>query len=105
MSIEICDLVVTYKGHLAVDGLTLSVPKGSCFGLLGPNGAGKSSTIRCVATTQSPTSGSITVAGHDTRADPREVRRQLGGMMGIIFNPGKGPSPLDVGVVDEDGGP
>lgn len=59
-------------------GLSLTVPTGSCFGLLGPNGAGKSSTIRCIATTQTPTSGTIRVGGHDVAAAPAEVRRLLG---------------------------
>lgn len=78
MSIEISDLTIRYGGALAVSGLTLTVPTGACFGLLGPNGAGKSSTIRCVATTQAPTSGRILVGGHDVASDPAAVRRLLG---------------------------
>jgi ABC-2 type transport system ATP-binding protein len=78
MSIEIRDLVVRYAGHTAVDGLSLSVPEGSCFGLLGPNGAGKSSTIRCIATVQAATSGMITVGGHDVAKAPDAVRALLG---------------------------
>lgn len=78
LSIEITDLHIRYGDAFAVRGLTLSVPTGSCFGLLGPNGAGKSSTIRCIATTQVPTSGSIRVGGLDVATAPAEVRRQLG---------------------------
>jgi ABC-type glutathione transport system ATPase component len=41
------DLVKVYGGrHLAVNGMSLRVSDGECFGLLGPNGAGKTTTIR-----------------------------------------------------------
>lgn len=78
MSIEITALDVRYANITAVEGLTLSVPEGSMFGLLGPNGAGKSSTIRCIATTQSPSAGRILVGGHDTVREADAVRRLLG---------------------------
>ena len=45
-AIEIRDLHKLYGSKAAVDGLSLSVPRGSFFGFLGPNGAGKSTTIR-----------------------------------------------------------
>jgi ABC-type multidrug transport system ATPase subunit len=64
-------------GTQALDGVSLSIDKG-LFGLLGPNGAGKSSLMRIVATLQLPTTGSVTFAGIDARADPRRVRRRLG---------------------------
>ncbi len=78
MSIELTDLHVRYGHTFAVKGLTLTVPTGSCFGLLGPNGAGKSSTIRCVATTQAPSSGRIMVGGYDVSAAGADVRALLG---------------------------
>lgn len=78
MAIEVSNLVVRYGGSVAVDGLTLSIPKGANFGLLGPNGAGKSSTIRCIAGVQAPASGTISVGGHDVAKDPAAVRRLLG---------------------------
>ena len=78
MAIEITDLHVRYGSQTAVTGLSLHIPEGTMFGLLGPNGAGKSSTIRCVATTQTPTSGTIRVGGHDTVRATAEVRRLLG---------------------------
>jgi ABC-2 type transport system ATP-binding protein len=76
--IEIEDLRVDYGTQRAVDGLWLRVEEGSMFGLLGPNGAGKSSTIRCIATVQQPTSGTIRVGGHDASKEPEAVRRLLG---------------------------
>lgn len=78
MAIQIEDLRVQYGGQTAVDGLWLTIPEGSMFGLLGPNGAGKSSTIRCIATTQLPHSGTIRVGGYDVSRAPEEVRRLLG---------------------------
>jgi ABC-2 type transport system ATP-binding protein len=78
MSIEIHELHVRYGAQQAVRGLSLSVPEGSMFGLLGPNGAGKSSTIRCIATTQAPSSGRILVGGHDIATHGAKVRELLG---------------------------
>ncbi len=62
----------------AVDGLTLSVPRGSIFGLLGPNGAGKSTTLKMLTTLLPPSAGSARVAGLDVARRPREVRRRIG---------------------------
>ena len=45
-AIAIRDLRKVYGSKAAVDGLTLTVPRGSFFGFLGPNGAGKTTTIR-----------------------------------------------------------
>ncbi len=46
------------KGVRALNGVSLEIPAGM-FGLLGPNGAGKSTLMRCIATLQTPTSGTI----------------------------------------------
>jgi ABC-2 type transport system ATP-binding protein len=43
--IEIKKLKKSYNGKIAVDGISLSIAKGSCLGLLGPNGAGKTTTV------------------------------------------------------------
>lgn len=51
---------------------------GSIFGILGTNGAGKTTTLRMLATMLQPTQGTATVAGHDLRRSPQEVRRQIG---------------------------
>ncbi|WP_448659591.1 ABC transporter ATP-binding protein [Sphingomonas sp. CJ99] len=65
------------NGTRALDGVTLSIPKGM-FGLLGPNGAGKSTLMRTIATLQSPTSGSITFGDIDVLKQPEALRRTLG---------------------------
>jgi ABC-2 type transport system ATP-binding protein len=65
------------NGTRALDAVSLEVPPGM-FGLLGPNGAGKSSLMRCIATLQTPTSGSIRFDDIDVLANPEALRRTLG---------------------------
>jgi ABC-2 type transport system ATP-binding protein len=65
------------NGTRALDAVTLEVPRGM-FGLLGPNGAGKSSLMRCIATLQIPTQGSIRCGDIDVLANPEALRRTLG---------------------------
>jgi len=52
-----------YDGKIAVEGFSLSVPKGSIYGILGPNGAGKTTTIRMIMDIIAPDSGSISIDG------------------------------------------
>ena len=66
-----------FVGHLAVDRLSLDVPRGSVYGILGPNGAGKSTTLRMVMNIIARDSGSILVLGADPAAN-REVLRRVG---------------------------
>ncbi len=56
-------LLKRYGDHLAVDGVDLSIPKGSCFGLLGPNGAGKTTTISMLVGVLTPDAGTIALDG------------------------------------------
>jgi ABC-type multidrug transport system ATPase subunit len=65
------------NGTKALDDATLEIPKGM-FGLLGPNGAGKSTLMRCIATLQTPSAGSIKFGGLDVLAQPEELRATLG---------------------------
>ena len=57
----------TYDDKVAVDGLSLTVPKGAIYGIIGPNGAGKTTTIRMIMDIIAPDSGSVLVEGQ--RAD------------------------------------
>jgi ABC-2 type transport system ATP-binding protein len=72
------DLVKQYGDITAADGIGFRAEAGQVFGLLGPNGAGKSTTINCISGLLTPTSGSISVDGHDTRSQARAARLALG---------------------------
>jgi len=80
--LEITNLVKTYgtgkEVKNAVDGISLSIPKGSFFGLLGPNGAGKSTTIHCITGIAQPTSGTIKIDGTDVVKDYKFARTKVG---------------------------
>ena len=69
-------LTKEFAAFTAVDHLDLEVPRGSFFALLGPSGCGKTTTLRMVAGLDTPTSGTIELAGHDitaTKAHQRPV--------------------------------
>lgn len=63
--------------HPALVDLSFEVKTGEVFGLLGPNGAGKTTALRLLCGLDQPSSGSISVAGHDTCSAPLETRRSL----------------------------
>jgi len=79
-AVEIHDLVKTFGVFVAVDHVSLEVPKGEIFGFLGPNGAGKSTTIRMLCGLLTPTSGRAQVNGFDVAGQPEEIRRRIGYM-------------------------
>jgi ABC-2 type transport system ATP-binding protein len=80
--LEIKNLVKHYgtgkEAKVAVDGISLTVPKGSFFGLLGPNGAGKSTTIHCITGIAEPTSGQILIDGVDVVKEYKLARTKVG---------------------------
>ena len=78
LGIEARGLTKRYKGVVALDGVDLSVPRGTVLGLLGPNGAGKTTTVRVLTTLLQPDSGSARVAGVDVAGDPAGVRSRIG---------------------------
>jgi ABC-2 type transport system ATP-binding protein len=76
--LEARDLEKTYRsGTKALNGISLSVNGGTIFGLLGPNGAGKTTFVKIAATQLLPTSGSISIRGHDVVKDPKAVRKEI----------------------------
>ena len=65
------------KKVVAVDNVSLRVPRGEIFGILGPNGSGKSTLIRCISTLLVPDSGQVTVFGLDVQRDEMAVKRLI----------------------------
>ena len=61
--LEVRNLIKQYPNVTAVDGLSLAVPEGICFGLLGPNGAGKTTTIEIMEGILEATSGEVRYRG------------------------------------------
>ena len=78
--IELRGLTHRYGSFIALDQLSLKVPKGDLHGFVGPNGAGKTTTMRILATLLKPTSGQALVDGSDVALHPRDVRRVVGYM-------------------------
>jgi len=77
-AIEIHDLRKQYGNKAAVDGLSLTVPRGTFFGFLGPNGAGKSTTIRMLTGLIPPTTGSIRLLGMAMPGEEIEIKKRIG---------------------------
>src|SRR5829696_714581 len=74
LAIEATGLVKSFGEVRAVDGVDLSVRRGSVYGVLGPNGAGKTTTIRMLATLLRPDAGSARVLGYDIVSEADAVR-------------------------------
>ena len=67
-----------YDRHPVVRDLNLAIRPGEVYGLLGPNGSGKSTTIRMLTGILEPTSGNVSVSGHDMRREPEKAKASLG---------------------------
>src|SRR5208337_1877806 len=79
-AILIRHLAKKYGTVVAVEDLSLSVPKGSMFGFLGPNGSGKSTTIGCLTGLLDPTAGEVEILGERFTADSAAMKRRMGVM-------------------------
>lgn len=77
-AIELVGLTKRFGRTLAVNNVSLEIPRGSTFGLLGPNGAGKSTTIKMLMGMLSITAGKARVLGIDVADDPVEVKQRVG---------------------------
>jgi ABC-2 type transport system ATP-binding protein len=76
--IEMRGLAKRFGGKMAVNWLSLSVPRGSIFALLGDNGAGKTTTIRMLTGLLRPDGGQATILGLDCWRDAAKLRQRVG---------------------------
>ena len=73
-------LAKKYGAVVAVEDLSLEVPKGSMFGFLGPNGSGKSTTIGCLTGLLDPSAGEMEILGERFTAESADLKRRMGVM-------------------------
>ena len=73
--LEVKNVVKTFDGFRALDGLTMTVPKGAVYGLVGPNGAGKSTIIRHLAGIYRQDSGEVLLDGQPVYENTGAKRR------------------------------
>ena len=89
LAVEVDSLVKRYGELVAVDGLSLAIPRGQVLGLLGPNGSGKTTTISCILQLLTYDKGSICVFGEPMTPTSYGLKRRIG----VV--------PQDVAVFDE----
>jgi ABC-2 type transport system ATP-binding protein len=77
-AIEISGLVKSFAGRRVLDGIDLSIARGTVQGYIGPNGAGKSTTVKILTGLQPDFVGEVRVAGLDPRRDALELKRRIG---------------------------
>ena len=71
-----------YRNKVAVDDVTLSIPRGQIIGYIGPNGAGKSTTIKMLTGILTPSTGTVRVNGFDPHRDRARYVRTVGAVFG-----------------------
>src|SRR5688572_27667846 len=76
--IEIRNLSKRYGALTAVNDISFNVSAGQVLGFLGPNGAGKSTTMKMITGFLTPTSGSVSVCGHDVETQPLAAKAVMG---------------------------
>lgn len=96
-AVELTDLTKSFGANTAVDGLTLTIPRGKVTSLLGPNGAGKTTTIEMCEGFLRPDSGTLRVLG----LDPLENSTQLRSRIGIMLQGGGAYPGIRVGELVE----
>ena len=74
--IEVKNVVKSFDGFHALDGLTMTVPKGAIYGLVGPNGAGKSTILRHLCGAYRQDSGEITLEGQPIYENP-DIKKRM----------------------------
>ncbi len=76
--IAVRDVVHSYDGRAALNGVSFDVRPAELFGLLGPNGSGKTTLFRILSTLMVPVGGRAFILGHDAAKDPSQLRREIG---------------------------
>jgi len=79
-AIHVEDVTKAFGDVVAVDGVTLSVPRGSILGVIGPSGSGKTTTVRMLTGALRPDSGRVRVLGEDPVHFRRRTRERIGYM-------------------------
>ena len=82
--LEMKNVTKSFGGFTALDGISLTVPKGAVYGLVGPNGAGKSTAIRHLTGIYRPDSGAVTVGGQPVYENVA-VKERIGYIPDDIF--------------------
>jgi ABC-2 type transport system ATP-binding protein len=91
-AIEVTQLVKSYAGMTAVNGISFTLKRGEILGFLGPNGAGKSTTMRILTGYLPATSGQVSICGVPVASQPDAVKRFIG------YMPENNPLPEDMRV-------
>ncbi len=78
LAIETAGLAKHYGETRALDGLDLTMERGSILGVLGPNGAGKTTAVKILTTLIRPSAGKAFVEGIDVEQEPAKVRARIG---------------------------
>lgn len=73
--LELKNVTKTFGNFVALDHLSMSIPKGSVYGLVGPNGAGKSTAIRHLTGVYRPDSGDVMMGGQPIYENPAQKQR------------------------------
>jgi len=77
-AISVSGLRKSFGSHTVLDGIDLSIPRGTVFALLGPNGAGKTTMVHILSTLTRADAGAASILGHDLARDPGGVRTVIG---------------------------
>jgi ABC-2 type transport system ATP-binding protein len=77
-AIAVTGLRKSYGEHMVLDGIDLTVQRGTVFALLGPNGAGKTTAVQILSTLIHADDGQATLAGYDLNQEPGRIRELIG---------------------------
>lgn len=88
-------LTKVFAHQVAVDRLSLDIPRGAIYGIVGPNGAGKTTMIYMATGLLEPTEGQAWIAGHDVWQNPLPTKNAMGLLVDIpVFDRLSGPELL-----------